>query len=97
VRRTLTQQVYLSVANREYMEELLAEPVAELLAVVVYALGAGSLTVTGAFVELTALDSLATGDAVLGGWLAFAGGLALVTGYVVTTSRLVPLVRTLTA
>ncbi len=60
------------------MRELLVDLGAELFAVLVYAVGAGTLTTLSVAAELTGFETIATGDLTMGLWFAFMG---VVLGY----------------
>lgn len=72
------------------MVEFLVESLLEILGVLLYALGAGALTVIGAFAEQAGIQSLTAGDATLGLWFVVIGTVALYGGYLITTDKFLP-------
>lgn len=77
------------------MVEFLVEPLLEVFGILLYALGAGALTVIGAFAEQAGVQSLTAGDSTLGLWFVVIGAVALYAGYLLTTDKLLPQVRAL--
>lgn len=65
------------------MQELLSEVGAELVPVVLRAVGALALTLFGTAVEFNALSSVVGGDLVVGAWLGYVGAIALYAGLAV--------------
>lgn len=74
---------------------LLAESLSELLGILLYAVGAGALTVLGAIAEQAGAQSLTAGDATLGVWFVAVGLVALYGSYLLTTDKLLPQLRAL--
>ncbi|AGN01955.1 hypothetical protein L593_10050 [Salinarchaeum sp. Harcht-Bsk1] len=62
------------------MKELLGDSVAELLAVLLTAVGSGALAIGGAVIEYAAFGNLLTGHATIGAWELVLGGLLLYAG-----------------
>ena len=80
------------------MHEVVADLVAELVAVVLFSIGAGVLAVTGVLAELAGVSNLATGHVALGAWELYMGGLALFVGlYLLGYREVVQRVRRLVA
>lgn len=75
------------------MRELLGEPLAELLGVVVYAAIAGALTVVGALTELASVGDIAAGQSFMGVWEIALGGVLLYLGVSVARDFVVPSLR----
>lgn len=78
------------------MNEAPFELAAEVLSVIVYALGTVLLTGLGVLTERAGVEAMA-GDATLGLWLLGMGAVALAGAVLVATGRLLPRVRALTA
>lgn len=64
------------------MYETLVELLAEFGSGAVRAVGAVCAAVAGVFVELNGIQTLGTGEQLIGAWMAFFGVLLLVVGYV---------------
>lgn len=80
------------------MQEVLADVVAELVAIVVLSTGAAVLAVAGVFFEQAGVTNLATGQVALGAWYVYMGSLALFAGaYLLGYREIVPRVQALLA
>jgi hypothetical protein len=73
------------------MYELLVETVPEFVAILFYALGFGTLSTVGVYLEELALETLATGETVLALWFAGLGVMAFYFGlYLFGYTELLP-------
>lgn len=80
------------------MQELLAEAIADLVALVVLSASAIVFTVAGLLGEQAGLASLATGQLAVGLWFVYMGGLALFVGfYLLGYQQVAPRLRSLVA
>lgn len=64
------------------MYESLAETVVELGSIAIRAVGAFCAAAAGIFVEMNGIQTLGTGEQIIGLWMALLGCLLLVVGYV---------------
>ena len=72
------------------MFDVVADALAELGAVALFAAGSGLLTLAGVIAEYEGLQHLLSGDAVTGLWFAYMGGVALFAGSLVLRRKLLP-------
>lgn len=77
------------------MVEYINELAIELLGMLVYALGAGTLSILGIGAEQAGVHTLTAGDPTLGLWLVGIGLLALGGSYLLVTDKLLPQIRLL--
>jgi drug/metabolite transporter (DMT)-like permease len=70
------------------MNEALVEMAAEFGSTAIRAVGALCATVAGVFVEMNGIQTLGTGEQVIGLWMALLGCLLLVVGYVLANETL---------
>ncbi|MFB6139607.1 MAG: hypothetical protein ABEJ26_04135 [Halosimplex sp.] len=75
------------------MSELLFEPVAESLGMVLYALVAGALTVVGALAENAGFNNLTAGQTMIGAWEGAIGAVILYAGANVVYHIVLPRLR----
>jgi branched-subunit amino acid ABC-type transport system permease component len=64
------------------MDDTVFELVAEFGSALVRAVGAALAAVAGALVELNGIETLGSGERMIGLWMAVLGGVLLITGYV---------------
>ncbi len=62
------------------MKDIIYEPIGEMLAIAVYGLVVGVLTVVGLFAELAGVSNLLAGQMALGAWEVWMGSLGLYAG-----------------
>ena len=80
------------------MHEIVVEAAAEVVAVVLFTLGAGVLAVAGVLTEQAGVANLSTGHVALGAWEVLMGGLALFVGlYLLGYREVLPRLRGLVA
>ncbi|WP_101295213.1 hypothetical protein [Halegenticoccus soli] len=80
------------------MQELLAELLSELVAVVLLALGTGTLTTVGLYLERLSFEAFTSGRVTFALWVAGMGALALYFGpYLMGYTELLPRIRALAA
>lgn len=77
------------------MVDYITEPVLEILGTLLYVFGTGALAVLGIVAEQSGMQFMTAGDTTLGLWSIGVGLIALYAGYLLTTDKLVPQMRTL--
>jgi hypothetical protein len=77
------------------MVDYISEPVLEILGMLLYGLGAGTLAILGTVAEQSGMQFMMAGDTTLGLWAIGVGLIALYAGYFLTTDKLLPQMRAL--